>query len=274
MPTVQCPYCLQKIEAPLEQLADEVYCQACATWFAPLDDAPAEQDGTWDAEPEYTEPAYAEPLFLPAAEPEAPEPPADAWPGPAAAVSGPDAPRAAPTHCIRCGGRLHNVIDCPRCGASVCSELCAQKHMLTCLPEPEPVPRGAGCSPQALLVAGVLLAVLLACGGIVEFAGIGDSKPKPKPQPAARAADVDDFTAALRAAEADANKAAAGVMLWAVGATVVYLAFSVAFCLWVFKDAKARGLDGALWVLIVFVGGLVGLLLYLVVRGQPRRSCD
>lgn len=37
---------------------------------------------------------------------------------------------------------------------------------------------------------------------------------------------------------------------------------------WVFRDAERRGMSGILWALLVFVGNLVGLLIYLIVRSD------
>jgi hypothetical protein len=183
MPTVQCPYCLQKIEAPLEQLAGEVYCRGCSTWFAPLDDGPPEADGPWEEEPEYREPAYAEPLYLAAPDLEAPEPPADPWPGSAAVEPEPDVPRERPTHCIRCGERLHNVLACPRCDVWVCCELCLQKHLAGCAAATEPA--RPGCSPQVIAVAVACVVVLALCTGLANVISPGKPKPASGGQPVA-----------------------------------------------------------------------------------------
>ena len=40
--------------------------------------------------------------------------------------------------------------------------------------------------------------------------------------------------------------------------------------IWVYKDAKKRGMSGGLWLLIVILFGLLGLIIYLIVRrGHP-----
>lgn len=40
---------------------------------------------------------------------------------------------------------------------------------------------------------------------------------------------------------------------------------------WAYSDAEKRGLNGILWGLLVFVGNIVGLIVYLLVRmGQPQ----
>jgi hypothetical protein len=37
---------------------------------------------------------------------------------------------------------------------------------------------------------------------------------------------------------------------------------------WVYKDAEKRGMGGALWLIIVFLAGCIGCLIYLIVRGN------
>ncbi len=36
--------------------------------------------------------------------------------------------------------------------------------------------------------------------------------------------------------------------------------------IWVYRDAESRGMNGLLWALLVFVGNLIGLIVYLIVR--------
>ena len=35
---------------------------------------------------------------------------------------------------------------------------------------------------------------------------------------------------------------------------------------WVYRDAERRGMNGVLWALLVFIGNLIGLLIYLIVH--------
>jgi hypothetical protein len=37
---------------------------------------------------------------------------------------------------------------------------------------------------------------------------------------------------------------------------------------WVYRDAERRGMSGILWALLVFIGNLIGLLIYLIVRSS------
>jgi hypothetical protein len=53
---------------------------------------------------------------------------------------------------------------------------------------------------------------------------------------------------------------------------ILFLAISVLLAIWVYNDAKARGENGAIWVLILLVGKLVGLIIWLVVRPEKARK--
>jgi hypothetical protein len=44
----------------------------------------------------------------------------------------------------------------------------------------------------------------------------------------------------------------------------------ILLCLWVYEDAKSRGMEGALWVLIVLVANVIGFIVYLMVREENR----
>ncbi len=45
-----------------------------------------------------------------------------------------------------------------------------------------------------------------------------------------------------------------------------------AVIIWVYRDAERRGMSGILWALLVFVGNLIGLLIYLIVRAEPEKA--
>lgn len=46
---------------------------------------------------------------------------------------------------------------------------------------------------------------------------------------------------------------------------VVFLLWLM-LCVWVYRDAQERGMDAAIWLLIVLLTGPVGLIVYLIVR--------
>lgn len=61
------------------------------------------------------------------------------------------------------------------------------------------------------------------------------------------------------------------VPLWSV--SFVFLIVWIAVVIWVYKDAERRGMNGLLWALLVFIGNLIGLLIYLIVRqDNPLRE--
>ena len=47
---------------------------------------------------------------------------------------------------------------------------------------------------------------------------------------------------------------------------VVVLLISLGLAIWVYKDAKKRDMNAAVWLLIVLVTGCLGCIIYLVVR--------
>jgi hypothetical protein len=80
--------------------------------------------------------------------------------------------------------------------------------------------------------------------------------------------------AASGLAQQDGSDAAGAAGCFACGGFVFILvialiALNVAILIWVARDAKARGMDGAiLWMLLVFFLGIVGLIIYLIARPQ------
>ncbi len=47
---------------------------------------------------------------------------------------------------------------------------------------------------------------------------------------------------------------------------VVMLIIDILILVWVYKDAKKRGANGALWIIIILFTGIIGLIIWLVVR--------
>ena len=47
---------------------------------------------------------------------------------------------------------------------------------------------------------------------------------------------------------------------------VVLLIIGILLAVWVYKDAQKRGSSGALWLIIVLLTGIIGLIIWLVVR--------
>jgi len=44
------------------------------------------------------------------------------------------------------------------------------------------------------------------------------------------------------------------------------LILQIVIGIWVYKDAESRGDSGVMWLIVVLVGGIVGLIIYLIVR--------
>ncbi len=51
---------------------------------------------------------------------------------------------------------------------------------------------------------------------------------------------------------------------------ILWFVVGILICVWVYQDAKSRGMDSALWVLIVLIANVVGLIVYLIVREEKR----
>jgi hypothetical protein len=62
------------------------------------------------------------------------------------------------------------------------------------------------------------------------------------------------------------------VPLWSFSLLFIIIWFAV--ILWVYKDAERRRMSGLLWALLVFIGNLVGLLIYLIVRQDHPFCCE
>ena len=59
-----------------------------------------------------------------------------------------------------------------------------------------------------------------------------------------------------------------GIVLFAI----FWLIVAVLLCVWVYRDAKARGENAALWLIIVLIAGIIGLIIWLIVR--PKKKVD
>jgi cytochrome bd-type quinol oxidase subunit 2 len=79
------------------------------------------------------------------------------------------------------------------------------------------------------------------------------------------------FGAILLQRDSDAAGAAAcfgcaGFMFFII---VGIIAINIALLVWVARDAKSRGMDNSiLWMVLVMITGLVGLIIYILVRPQ------
>lgn len=54
---------------------------------------------------------------------------------------------------------------------------------------------------------------------------------------------------------------------------IVWLVVWILVGIWVYKDAESRDMNGALWLIVVIVLGIIGLIIYLLVRaGETRKE--
>lgn len=44
----------------------------------------------------------------------------------------------------------------------------------------------------------------------------------------------------------------------------------ILLCIWVYKDAKARGEEAVLWLIVVLIANVIGLIIWLVVRPEKE----
>jgi heme/copper-type cytochrome/quinol oxidase subunit 2 len=44
----------------------------------------------------------------------------------------------------------------------------------------------------------------------------------------------------------------------------------IIIAIWVYKDAESRGMNGALWLIVVIILGIIGLIIYLLVRAGEK----
>ncbi|MEM2118725.1 MAG: hypothetical protein QW840_01205 [Candidatus Bathyarchaeia archaeon] len=49
---------------------------------------------------------------------------------------------------------------------------------------------------------------------------------------------------------------------------VIWFVIAILLCIWVYRDAESRGMSGVLWLIIVLIAGIIGLIIYLVVRKE------
>jgi RNA polymerase subunit RPABC4/transcription elongation factor Spt4 len=54
--------------------------------------------------------------------------------------------------------------------------------------------------------------------------------------------------------------------------SLTWLILWICVIVWVYRDAERRGMNGILWGLLVFIGNIIGLLIYLIVRSDNVSS--
>jgi hypothetical protein len=57
------------------------------------------------------------------------------------------------------------------------------------------------------------------------------------------------------------------VTIWSIlTGFVISFVIGIILAVWVYKDAKKRDMDAAVWLLIVLITGCIGCIIYLIVR--------
>jgi len=61
---------------------------------------------------------------------------------------------------------------------------------------------------------------------------------------------------------------------WFVGlmclVPIIWFVVAILICIWVYRDAESRGMSGVLWLIVVLITGIIGLIIYLVVRKEKK----
>lgn len=57
---------------------------------------------------------------------------------------------------------------------------------------------------------------------------------------------------------------------WMCALPIVLFIIGILLCVWVYRDAESRGMNSVLWLIVVLITGIIGLIIYLIVR-KPKR---
>ncbi len=66
----------------------------------------------------------------------------------------------------------------------------------------------------------------------------------------------------------DPFAALAGLYIALMVIAIVFYVIAILIAIWVYKDAKKRDMNAAVWLLIVLVTGCIGCIVYLVIRNK------
>ena len=56
------------------------------------------------------------------------------------------------------------------------------------------------------------------------------------------------------------------IMIGIIITLIIFWVIAIGLAVWVYKDAKKRDMNAAVWVLIVLLSGCIGCIIYLIVR--------
>ena len=57
-----------------------------------------------------------------------------------------------------------------------------------------------------------------------------------------------------------------GIVALMLAIGVLWFVVAILIAVWVYRDAEKRGESGALWLLIVLITGIIGLIIWLIIR--------
>jgi len=60
-------------------------------------------------------------------------------------------------------------------------------------------------------------------------------------------------------------------LLWLVPA-IIWFVVAILIAVWVYRDAEAKGESGILWLIIVLITGIIGLIIWLIIRRDKPGS--
>ena len=131
-------------------------------------------------------------------------------------------------------------------------------------------------SPYRMLPIALGIVLFLACGlGGFVFLAI-----QSEPSPPARAVrntdpDIDALRRMQRQIERDTAIWSFSWLGTACIAIVFGMTFSIVSTIWAVNDCRARRVDNPIpWALVVFFGGLPGLIIYLIIRPEGKPLAD
>ena len=58
----------------------------------------------------------------------------------------------------------------------------------------------------------------------------------------------------------------APIMFGIIITLIIFWVIAIGLAVWVYKDAKKRDMNAAVWLLIVLLSGCIGCIIYLIVR--------
>jgi len=56
------------------------------------------------------------------------------------------------------------------------------------------------------------------------------------------------------------------IMIGIIITFIIFWSVAIGLAVWVYKDAKKRDMNAAVWLLIVLLSGCIGCIIYLIVR--------